>query len=85
VPEHALDTIAGRILLDARFREALIADPDRALSGLGLSECEKAWLKRIDYETVEALAQMLALHLGQIGPENESTVAPHDAGGADEM
>lgn len=57
--EQAVEWVTGKIVLDANFREALIADPDQALSGFDLNESEKAWLKRVDFETMEALAQAL--------------------------
>jgi len=72
VSQRAIDYITGKIVLDASFREALMADPDRVLSGFDLSESEKAWLKRIDYETMETLAQTLALCISKINPVNRS-------------
>ena len=70
--QQAIDYITGKIVLDASFREALMADPDQTLSGFDLSESEKAWLKRIDYETMETLAQTLALCEAKINPTNRS-------------
>lgn len=63
--KQIFECIIGKIVLDASFGEALISDPDLVLSNFDLSESEKAWLKRIDYETMEALAS-LALHIGKI-------------------
>lgn len=70
--KQAVDYITGMIVLDVSFREALMADPDQALSGFDLSEREKAWLKRIDYETMETLAQTLALCRSMNSPANRS-------------
>ncbi len=51
--------------------EALLADPDQALAGFDLTKAEKAGLKRLDDETLEALAQSLEqqkrkLHLDKV-------------------
>ena len=62
----AVEWITGKIVLDASFREALIADPDQTLAYFDLSESEKAWLKRVDFETMEALAQALLPCMGKI-------------------
>jgi hypothetical protein len=58
--KQALEWIVGKIVLDASFREALLAAPDPALAGFDLFESEKAWIKAIDLETMEALAHTLA-------------------------
>ena len=70
--KQTVEWVTGKIGLDAGFRDALIADPDQALSGLDLNESEKAWLKHIDFETMEALAQILASRVGKINPESQS-------------
>jgi len=84
VSQQAQEWITGKIVLDAGFREALIADPDQTLSGFDLLESEKAWLKRIDLETMEALAQILALRMGQIRPANRRTTFTLKTKGDDE-
>ena len=70
--KQIFECIIGKIVLDASFGEALISDPDLVLSNFDLSESEKAWLKRIDYETMETLAQTLALCISKINPVNRS-------------
>jgi hypothetical protein len=63
---EAVEWIIGKIVLDASFRDALIADPDQTVSGYDLSENEKAYLKHVDIETMEALAHTLSLCTGRI-------------------
>jgi hypothetical protein len=56
---EAVETIIGKAVLDDEFREALFANPERALEGYDLTEEEVAALKGIDAETMDALAGTL--------------------------
>jgi hypothetical protein len=56
---QALETIIGRAVIDAGFRQALFADPDAALTGYDLTEEEAAALKRVDAESLDASAQQI--------------------------
>ena len=64
--QKSVETITGKILLDAGFREALLADPDQALSGFDLTESEIAGLKRLDSETMDLLAHTLEVRVTHI-------------------
>lgn len=57
--KEAVELVLGKVLLEADFRLALLADPDRVLAGFALNAAEKSWLKRIDSETLESLACLL--------------------------
>jgi len=57
--KEAVESVIGKIMLDAEFREAFAAGPDQVLAGFDLSETEKAGLKSIDVETMDALAHTL--------------------------
>ncbi len=54
--KEALQAVIGKAVLDSEFREALFADPDKALEGYELTEEEVAALKVIDAETMESFA-----------------------------
>jgi len=54
--KEAVELVLGKVLFEADFRQALFADPERALAGFALTAAEKDWLKRIDSETLESLA-----------------------------
>jgi hypothetical protein len=56
---EALEPVIGQALLDASFRVALLADADQTLSGFKLTTTEKKTLKRLDGETLDALAKFL--------------------------
>jgi hypothetical protein len=64
--QGSVETIIGKLLLDAGFRETLLAAPDQALGGFELTKDEKITLKCLDCETLEALARTLAVRLEQI-------------------
>lgn len=66
--KQTLERIVGKIVLDASFREALLAAPDPTLAGYDLLKSEKTWLKAIDLETMEALAHTLVLRSGKLCP-----------------
>jgi hypothetical protein len=73
--KQAVEWVIGKIVLDASFRETLIADPDQTLSCFDLNEIEKTYLKRIDLETMDSLAQTLALRVGKFNPEAKSPLS----------
>ena len=66
--QESVELIIGKIVLDARFRETLLADPDQALSAFDLTEREKAGFRCLDCETMEAVAKTLADRLQQTSP-----------------
>ena len=68
VSQESVEWVIGKIVLDGRFREALLADPDQALSAFDLTEREKASFKCLDSETMEAVANTLADRLQQTNP-----------------
>jgi hypothetical protein len=57
--KEAIEAVIGKAILDAEFRKLLLADPDQALTGFDLTDTEKASLKSMDSETMEALANTL--------------------------
>ena len=67
--QKSVETITGKILLDPRFRDALLADPDRTLAGFDLTESEKDNIKCLDSETMDLLAPTLAVWGAQIDPD----------------
>ena len=76
--KQAVEWIIGKIVLDASFRDALIAAPEQTTSCFDLLESEAAWLKHIDLETMDTLAQTLALRLGKIYPESPGSHLQRD-------
>lgn len=64
--QESFEAIIGKFMLEASFREALLAAPDQTLAAFDLTEGEKGSLKRLDCETLEAQAHTLAVRLGQI-------------------
>ncbi len=61
--KEAVEAVIGKILLDAEFRLALMADPDQTLAGFDLTKGEKARLKNMDSETLESLAKTLEVRI----------------------
>ena len=57
--KEAVECAIGKALLDATFRAALLAEPDQTLTGFDLTKAERAALKRLDGETLDALALSL--------------------------
>ena len=57
--KEVVQTIIGKAVSDIKFREALLAHPDKALQGYDLTEDEIAALKKIDAETMQSLAGSL--------------------------
>jgi hypothetical protein len=54
--KEAVETVIGRAILEPKFRDLLMADPDGALAGLDLTENEKAGLKSLDSETLDSMS-----------------------------
>jgi hypothetical protein len=59
MPQETMEALIGKTLLDEKFRNALLADPDRALAPYDLTEPEKATLKKIDGETMDSCAHLI--------------------------
>ncbi len=57
--KKAVEAIIGKAVLDAEFREALLANPAEALAGYELTEQEMAGLKELDAESLNAMAGAL--------------------------
>jgi hypothetical protein len=53
--KEAVQAVISKAVSDDKFREALFADPDRALHGYDLTEDEIAALKKIDAESMQSL------------------------------
>lgn len=57
--QSSVERILGKALLDSDFRNALLENPEQALSGFSLTSNEKNYLKRMDSETLDQLAKIL--------------------------
>jgi hypothetical protein len=55
----AFEAVIGKTIVEAEFRDLLLADPDQALAGFDLTEEEVSILKKIDSETLELLSGTL--------------------------
>ena len=64
--KEAVEAVIGKAMLDPEFSQALLADPDRALAPFDLTEAEKASLKSIDGETIDALAHTLDTRVAKV-------------------
>jgi hypothetical protein len=51
--------------MDDDYRALLFADPDQALAGYELTRDERAALRAVDAETLDAFAAQLGIHLAQ--------------------
>jgi hypothetical protein len=56
---EAFEAAIGKTIVEAEFRDLLLADPDQALAGFDLTEEEVSILKKIDSETLELLSGTL--------------------------
>lgn len=65
---ESVEWVMGKIVLDARFRERLLAEPEQALAAFDLTRREKAGLGSLDSETMEAVAKTLAVRLSKTNP-----------------
>ena len=59
--KEIMESVIGKAVLEPDFRDALLANPDQTLAGFDLTLAEKIRLKRMDSETLEALARTLNL------------------------
>jgi hypothetical protein len=57
--KQTIEFVIGKIILDAAFRDALLASPDQTLAQFDLTRQEQTRLKSIDSETMEHLAKIL--------------------------
>jgi hypothetical protein len=55
-----LEAVIGRAVVDEEFRLLLFADPNAALTGYELTEDEVVALKRLDAESLDACADIVA-------------------------
>jgi hypothetical protein len=60
---ESVELIIGKVMLDAGFRDILLADPEKALEGFDLTQDEIACLKIMDAETMDSLANILDTRL----------------------
>ncbi len=72
--QKTIEQVVGKIILNTEFRDALLSNPEQALAGFNLTEQEKNYLKRMDAETLDQLADMLVKRNAQwqmgIPPQN---------------
>lgn len=61
--KEAFETVIGKAIVETEFRCLLLADPDQALAGFALTKEEETGLKKIDWETLEALSKALDAHI----------------------
>jgi hypothetical protein len=80
---EAFETVIGKAVLEAAFRDALLADPDQALAGYELTEQEIHILKCIDGETIEVVGHMLDARVSQIKSAEDPAEAEANTGAAD--
>jgi hypothetical protein len=57
--KEAVEAVIGKSVIDAEFRKLLLSDPQKALEGFELTDTEKAGLKSIGSETLEAMGNSL--------------------------
>lgn len=62
---QVLEAILGRCVMDSDFRALLFSDPDQALAGYELTREERAALRAVDAETLDALAEHVRVHLSR--------------------
>lgn len=58
--QRELEAVIGRAVMDEEFRLLLFADPNAALAGYELTEEEVVALKRLDVESLDACADIVA-------------------------
>jgi hypothetical protein len=62
-----VQTIIGRAITEAEYRELLFSDPDKALEGYELTEEEAAGLKGLEREKFDAVASELEERISRAG------------------
>ncbi len=65
--KQTVEAVIGKAIMDAEFRKALIADPEKALAGYDLTEQEKAALKALDSETLDSMGSSLDARISKGG------------------
>lgn len=58
--QDSIERILGKTILDAEFRDAFLANPEKTLAAFPLTAQEKSYLKRMDAETLDQLATLFA-------------------------
>lgn len=58
--QTSIERILGKTILDAEFRDAFLAEPEKTLAAFALTVREKNYLKRMDAETLDQLATLFA-------------------------
>jgi hypothetical protein len=74
--QETVEAIIGKAVLDAEFREALLANPDEALAGYDLTEEELAGLKELDAESLNAMAGSLDERVSKFAPGGRIGISP---------
>lgn len=64
--QKSVEAVIGKVVMDIEFRKALATDADKALAAFDLTEAEKASLKSMDAETMDALAHTLESRVSKI-------------------
>ena len=62
-----VEAIIGKAIMDAAFRQALLADPEKALAGYDLTVDEKAALRTLDSETLTSMGNSLDARISKWG------------------
>jgi hypothetical protein len=63
--QDTIEHILGKAILDTDFRDTLLADPEQALSSFALTDQEKNYLRHMDAETLDQLADLYAVRSDQ--------------------
>lgn len=58
--QASIERILGKAMLDAEFRDAFLANPEKTLAAFRLTVREKNYLRRMDAETLDQLATLLS-------------------------
>ena len=60
--QASIERVLGKLILDAGFRDALLANPEQTLAGFPLTTSEKDYIKRMDAETLDSLSNFFWGH-----------------------
>lgn len=55
---EVVELVIGKTIFDAEFRASLFANPEEALSCFKLTAAEKNYLKKVDRESLEFMANI---------------------------
>ena len=69
---ESVQTIIGRAVMEAEYRELLFSEPDKALEGYELTEEEAAALKGLERENFDAVAGELEERISRAGGKLDS-------------